>query len=294
MKINNLALSLLLLATLGACKSEGGGSEPPTFDLTCNLNADYTARAEAVTYSATTQPAMATAIILHGKNGTPTRSHFQTLATDLAAAGYDVIAPYMPWSNFVWDGTMCDSMSYIDRLVAQEKDAGKSVILLGHSLAGPIVLAYAALENTTAPDGLLVLAPGHIPHQSGVLASIHASSIAKAKDLSSQGLGTQASTFITSNGGEEQEITATPQVYLSYHDPDEFPDIEASLPLVSTPILWLAGKDDRLTSVMDDNFGIVKLIPNSSTNSYKVVDGDHYTVVESVATELNNWFATLK
>ena len=92
--------------------------------------------------------------------------------------GYDVIMPTMPWSGSAWNGTVCESIAHLDELVAEEKDAGNPVILLGHSLAGPVVLAYGALTDTTDPDGLVVMAPGHIPHQSSVLASQHMHDVA--------------------------------------------------------------------------------------------------------------------
>ena len=292
--------SILTLAFILAGCSSGSDSTAanpntttPTAALTlqCDLTASYTPVNSPLTSSAASTSA-ATVIAVHGKNGAPTRSHMLSLAADLNAQGYDVTMPYMPWSDLVWDGTLCDGISYINSLIAAEKAIGNSVILLGHSLAGPIVLSYSALTNTTQPDALLVLAPGHFIHHSINLAGLHASSIQLAKSMVAAGTGDNMATFQTSNGGVLIDISTTANIYLSFHDTEQFPDIKDSIPLVSIPALWLAGLSDPLTASAK-TLGIIAAIPANSLYTYKEIAGDHFTLVDNVAAELEPWFQGL-
>ena len=300
-KKNNWALILVVSLAFGVIGCGGGGSPDPagltpvnTFNLQCDLTVSYTpGTAPEISSGA---GAITTVIALHGKSGAPTRSHMQSLAADLNAQGYDVVMPYMPWSELEWDGTLCDSISYIDSLVATEIMSGNSVILLGHSMAGPIVLSYAALANTTKPDALTVLAPGHYVPNSSVLANAHAPSIQLAKDDIAAGLGDTNNTFQTLNGGVLGNITTTPNIYLSFHDnaqlPDQLPDINTSIPLVSVSTLWLAGLADPLTAVTK-NLGIINTVSASSFYTYKEITGDHFSLVDNVTAELDPWFQGL-
>lgn len=262
-----------------------------TLNLQCDLTASYTP-VTTPELSSATGASVATIIAVHGKNGSPLRAHMQTLKTDLNTQDYDVIMPYMPWSDLTWSGTLCDSISYLNSLISTEKSAGKPVILLGHSLAGPVVLAYSVLENSTKPDAISIIAPGHFIHQSSVLDNAHASSITLANSMISSDQSDQFATFETYNNGAPVSISATPVAYLSMHDTDQFPNIETSIPLISQPVLWLAGLSDPLTASAT-SFGFIDLIPSSSSNIYKELTGDHYSVMDNVAGELDPWFQGL-
>lgn len=219
-----------------------------------------------------------------------------TLATNLNTAGYDVARPYLPWSNTsspnVWDGSLCTALSYINSLIVAENNAGKSVILLGHSLAGPIVLSYAALANSTKPDALTVLAPGHFVGNSSLLASRHATSITTAEGMVTAGNGDVIGSFQTSNGGVMQDIDATANIYLSYHSTNQFPDIKASIPQVTFPTLWLAGLSDSLTNSAQI-LGIIDVATARANYDYRVITGGHIDLVSNVTAELDPWYTAL-
>lgn len=284
--------AVLILAACGGGAPDGGIVGAPPFNLSCDMGTTYSPVASPETTVGTGTPTT-TVIALHGKNGSPTRTHMTDLATDLADLGYNVSLPYMPWREFDWDGSLCDSMSYINSLIAAEKTAGNAVILLGHSLAGPIVLSYVALTNTTKPDALAVVAPGHFVGTSSLLDSYHAASVNTAKSMVTAGHGDDTiATFQTYNGGFLYDISTTANIYLSYHDPAEFPDIKASIPLVTAPTLWLAGLSDSLTSSAK-SLGIIATIPASSDYDYREIAGDHLTVVGNVPAELDPWYQSL-
>ena len=293
MSIRYSVLFAVIVSLLSACGGGSSDSTVPTvtLNLQCDLTAGYTPVATPESSSGT-GTSVATVIAVHGKNGSPLRPHMQTLKTDLNAQGYDVIMPYMPWSGLTWSGTLCDSISYLNSLISTEKNAGKPVILLGHSLAGPVVLAYSALESSTKPEAISIIAPGHFIHQSSVLANAHASSITLAKSMLSNGQGDQFETFETYNNGAPVSISATPVAYLSMHDTDKFPNIETSISLASQPMLWLAGLDDPLTALAN-SFGFIDLIPDRSSNIYEELTGDHFSVMNNVTGELDPWFQGL-
>jgi pimeloyl-ACP methyl ester carboxylesterase len=286
----------LLIFIVNACGGGGGDTIDTvhltsSFNLDCDLNATYTPIAAPISSAGTGTPTT-TVIALHGKNGSPAAAHMMSLAADLNAQGFNVTMPYLPWSGTAWNGTLCEGMSYINSLIASEINAGNSVVLLGHSLAGPIVLSYTALSNTTKPDAVTVLAPGHFVHNSSVLANLHAPSIQSAKEKIAAGLGDVIATFQTSNGGVLVDLSTTPNVYLSFHDPAQYPDIKATIPLVAVPALWLAGSSDPLTTSAK-SLGIINAIPESSSYEYKEIDGDHFTMVGNVPAELVPWYQGL-
>jgi pimeloyl-ACP methyl ester carboxylesterase len=294
----SLITSLLLIS----CGGGGGGSSstsipPLSFNLSCTMGVPYTPFAPPIR---TTAPGATTTVIaLHGKNGLPDAAHMQDLATQLNTAGYDVVRPYLPWSNTstapanpVWDADLCTALSYIDYLITQEKNGGMKVILLGHSLAGPIVLAYNALSNSTKPDALAVLAPGHFPGTSSNFDSLHAADVARAEDMVSKGNGDVVATFQTSNGGIMQDIDTTANIYLSYHSPKQFPDIRASIPLVTKPTLWLAGLSDPLTTSAK-SLGIIDVVNSRSNYDYREITGDHISMVSNAPAEIDPWYQAL-
>jgi pimeloyl-ACP methyl ester carboxylesterase len=291
MKHITLALFLLILVGCGGGAGDKTSPADPTFSLQCDLNLTFTPIGNPIVTTGTGTPDT-TVIALHGKNGIASSATMGTLAADLNAQGYDVIRPYMPWADYNWTGSLCDAMAYINSLVEAETNAGKSVILLGHSLAGPIVLSYAALSNTTKPTAITVVAPGHFVGNSIKLDGKHASSIALAESLIAEGKGDDIATFQTYNGGDLQNITTTANIYLSYHSYKQFPDITTSIPLVNEPTLWLAALSDSLTTSAK-TLGIIDTIPSGSNYDYREIAGDHFTVINNVTAELDPWYQNL-
>ena len=281
----------LLLFILNACGGSDSGSTsnftPTAFALECDLNTTYTPVASPITSAGTGMPTT-TVIALHGKNGSPAAAHMTTLAADLNAQGFNVIMPRMPWSGFDWNGTLCEGISYVNSLIVAENNAGNSVILLGHSLGGSIVLNYVALSDTSKPDAVAVLAPGHFIHSSSVLASAHAPSIQLAENMIASGQGDAIATFQTSNGGVLYDISTTPTIYLSFHDTSEFPDIKAAIPQVSQPTLWLAGLSDPLTDTAK-RMQIIDKIPAGANFTYSEITGDHISMVGNATAEIAPW-----
>ena len=266
-------------------------SSSGSFDFQCDLSVSYSPTDPPIFSAGTGTPTM-TVIALHGKSGSPTNGVMTTLTTDLNARGYDVTRPYLQWTSLEWNGTLCEGVSYINSLIAVEKASGNSVILLGHSLGGVFVFNYTALSDTAKPDGLVVLASGHyVPNSSG-LNSKHAVSVQSAKDKVIAGFGDVLTTFQTS----DYNISATPIDYLSFHDPsqkpDQFPDANTSISLITVPTLWLAGLSDPLL-VFTKNLGIYNSVLANTVFTYKEIVGDHYSLADNVTVELDSWYHEL-
>lgn len=258
-------------------------------------------------YAPTTPPVMAlsagattTVIVMHGKAGSPLDGIF--LYDELANAGYDVVAPYMPWSSLVWDGSVCGAMNYIDSLAMQEALKGNSVIIAGHSMGGAHSLIYAATAPAAEVKGIIVLAPGHFPQLELPLLTVFdpitaasiTSSIAIAEDMVAIGNGDILYTFdtlIPDLGSPLLTISATANDYLSYHALDQYPDINDVLPTIKLPVLWLAGADDELTDFY--NMSALFNQISSQYSIYEAVTGDHLGMVSSSAAPMIAWLPTL-
>ena len=286
-----LGFFVTVLSACGGGGGGGGGGASATFNLQCDLSASYTPSAPPIVSVGTGAPTT-TVIALHGNSGSPDNSVMQTLTTDLNPLGYTVKKPYLPWTSLVWDGTLCDGITYVNSLVAAEKASGNSVILLGHSLGGVFVTTYAAHANITNPDGYVMLASGHFVPNSNNLNSQHAASIQSAKNKISAGQGDVLATFQTS----DYSITATPNVYLSFHGidqlPDQFSDLKAAIPLISVPSLWFAGLSDPLLGTTK-NLGVFDSFSANSVFTYEEIVGDHFSLADNVVVVLDPWYQGL-
>ena len=260
------------------------------YQVDCSSSASYAPATPPVILSsgATTT----TVIVMHGKAGAPLDVYLLPLYTALSDGGYDVVAPYMPWRDTVWDGSMCEAMNYVDDLAAIEAAKGNNVVIAGHSMGGAHALIYAASSPPADVKAVVTLAPGHFPHLElpllivfdPITAASITSSLTKAEDMVAGGNGDQLSTFdtlIPDLSNPLLQITATANDYLSYHALDQYPDINDVLPPIRLPVLWLAGDVDPLT----DFYNMAALAGELSNpdSSYQLVTGDHLGMVANTA-----------
>lgn len=257
----------------------------------CSAYTAYSPAPAPIVTLSTAGPATTTIIMMHGKTGSPLNAYLSPLYTELSAAGYDVIAPYMPWSGLEWDGSMCEAMNYIDNLAAQEAIKGHTVIVAGHSMGGAHALLYAATIPPAEVKGIFALAPAHFPQLEDSLQAAITTSIAEAEEMVANGGGDDQNTFDTLLPGITVQITASANDYLSYHALYRYPDINDVLPVIKLPVLWLAGADDPLTSYYD-----MPALFNSITSQhcgYEAVNGDHTTMVSNSAIPAITWLPSL-
>jgi pimeloyl-ACP methyl ester carboxylesterase len=87
----------------------------------------------------------------------------------------------------------------IQKKAAEFKVNGEKLILAGHSMGGAHVQILSAMESTTDVDGIVTLAPGHMPHLSTNFQNTIASDVSTARQLVANGQGSTIGTYQTPN-----------------------------------------------------------------------------------------------
>lgn len=286
MYIRVMAITLLS-GLLIAC--EQATNNPYTYD--CGGTATYTEKSAPITYSVT--GAGTTAIVLHGKSGNPNASHLLGLYSALQGAGYEVKAPYMPWSSTTWDGSLCQAIGYVSELIQTEKTAGKNVILIGHSMGGAGVLIYNVTTGMSQADATITIAPGQFMHLSKTLQTQTAASVTTARNMVNAGNGDSIATFQTYNNGALQDVATTANIFLSYHDLNQYPDIANNvLSSITAPLYWIGGDTDNLTTAYN-YASLFTRVPSNSSSQYETLSGDHLSVVGNASSNIISWIGGL-
>jgi pimeloyl-ACP methyl ester carboxylesterase len=229
-------------------------------------------------------------IMLHGKTANPGTSQYPPFYSKLRKAGYTVIAPKMPWSNF--DGTRAQGIEVIDAAVNEAAKSSSKIVIAGHSMGANIALQYLASSPAPQVKGGVPIAFGHAPHQSGKIASITSPSVFKARKLIAEGKGDKKKSYNDVNMGKRGSIRTTSNIYLTFYDPQVFPNIEDELQKIKLPVLWVSGKDDRLTFVLDAPY-LFSLLPENPKSEYREEAGDHKGVVSGQAPLVVEWLDKL-
>jgi len=290
-----LAILTLLLTACGGGSSSSSSEENPSdssYSFRCDPVEAYSPRAADYELRTTSPSVQSTIIYLHGKNGNPYGdAGANSLYSELNAAGFDVIAIYMPYGGVDWDGSMCDALEYIDTVVEAERASGHSVFLAGHSMGGAHAFTYGVKEARANVEGLISLDPGHLLHQSNQQQSDSASSVQQAKAEVQAGRGDQIGAYITRNNSTQVSINVSANDYLSFHDMDQFPDMYDVLPNIDLPVLWLGGQDGSFPS----NYRYTTLFDliNSQNSNYVAVDGDHLSMRENSSQPIVDWINRL-
>ena len=72
---------------------------------------------------------------------------------------------------------------------------------------------------------------------------------------------------------------------------DQYPDINDVLPVISVPVLWLAGDLDPITTGYDMATLFTRI--TSVDSEYQVASGDHKGMVANSEAPIINWLASL-
>lgn len=241
-------------------------------------------------------------IIMHGKNSTPdTILNRMTRWAERVAweAGVRVYVPVMPWSAR-WDGTHEDATAAIDALVELAAKDGKKVVVGGHSMGAMFTILYRSSGLPPAVVGKFVSAPGHmldmIPSHADFWADIHPS-LARAKALVADGKSKEKTPFggrnVTGNQNINESYVMTPEVYLSWHDPQRLPSHSRALREAAVPVLWTVGRNDPLArnNASESTF---RMMPAHPKSSFVLLDGkDHSSSFVASTEHLLPWLKTL-
>jgi dienelactone hydrolase len=270
---------------------------------------------DPIVVNETTAATDVTVILMHGTNGSPRASNLLDLGDRLAALGFKVVSPTMPWGRklyftlnaagtawdrheyFAWDGSMCQAMNYVEHLVAQERAIGRRVLLAGHSMGGRHALIYGALNTTDDIVGIVALAPGGMLPMAQRVLTESAPSRLKAAQLVQAGAGDLIESFEVYNTGGLEPILTTARYYRSYVEPDpdgipdglHAPNFDYVFPAITEPVLWLAGSDDDLKDFYERN-DLFGRLPANTASEYRVVDGDHLSMLLNASGPVHAWF----
>ena len=230
-------------------------------------------------------------LLMHGKGGTPD-GHIAELAGALRAKGYLVSTPAMPWSkDRIYDASFEDSMREIDRDVDELKAKGaKLVVVAGQSVGANAALGYGAARDHV--DAIIAMSPGHNPDGPGFERRL-GSDVARAKQLIAAGKGKEKQSFSDLNQGQMMRVSATPEVYLSWLDPNGRAIMAKSAAAFKapTPLLVIVGKGDRSAPSPDDFFD---LAPKHPKSKFVTLNAGHFDLPGVAIREVDAWLGTLE
>lgn len=230
-------------------------------------------------------------VLLHGKWGTAkVKSPIGKLRANLEDAGFDVIAPDMPWSRSRYlEKGYEESMAEIDEAVAtlKRRGAGK-VVVGGHSMGANAALGYGARRAGLA--GILAMAPGHIPGDPGY-ASAFTEGVARAKAMVADGKGDDQASFGDVNQGRAKEIEATAAAYLSWFDPAGPAVMKGNAAKLTAPLFWIVGEEDRMAA-RGEAYAYAAA-PAHPKNAYVVIAGGHKATPIKGAKKVIKWLKSL-
>lgn len=277
-------VSMFLMACGGGSSNnnnDDGSSNTNKYSLNCSSENTYSPVYSPVEFPSTMGSASTTIIVMHGKRGTPYSQNIQPFQEQLTSMGYDVIFPYMPHSGLEWAGTLCEGMNYLDDLVVGQQNAGKNVIIAGHSMGAMYALAYGVTTPTVNVLGIIASAPGHLIAISSTDIS---DSISQAKML----IENNDSTIHSFNTiGLISTIDANARSYLSHHDLAKWPSLNNLVQSIKLPTILLDGREDRLYAIPKRQ-AIIGSVLNSKF-TYKLLDGNHTTVIPNEINEIIIW-----
>jgi hypothetical protein len=116
--------------------------------------------------------------------------------------------------------------------------------------------------------------------------------VSRARDLVAAGRGKERLRFGDLNQGQSVAVNATPEIYLSWMDPDGAAVMPRSAAAfkASTPLLVVNGQFDRSSRGPDYFFDKAPPHPKSK---FVVVSSDHFDVPAAAVDVVESWLAGL-
>ena len=233
-------------------------------------------------------------VYLHGKGGWPGALDGGILG-ELKGEGALVATPEMPWSfHRRYDATYDQAMAEIDAAIGSLKSGGaRRIVLIGISLGANAAIGYAARNPELA--GVVALAPGHLP-EAGNMRGFVSDAVARAKTLAAEGKGDVPQSFPDMAQGIPLTTTATPNVYLSWFDPDGPAVIPKNAAVIGAaasplPLLWVVGKLDPIDR-RGPEYAFNALAKNPKSQYVEVFAG-HLTTALAARRQVIDWINAL-
>lgn len=226
---------------------------------------------------------------MHGKKGNP--QHMGFFGSKLEPT-CDYKSIEMPWAkrrNYdePYPVALAEIKAQVDAFRAQ---GYKRVLLAGHSFGANAALAYMAEIGDV--DGVIALAPGHIP-QVMYERGIGRDAVDHARGLLASGKGDEILSMDDLNQGKQQSIRMSAKVLLSYFDPKGLGNMPATTARFKRPValLWVLGTKDPLYP-RGANFAFNSAPPHPASK-YLVVEADHSGTPDAAASEVLEWIKGL-
>lgn len=259
------------------------------------LRADFTIEAagfsaDVYTHEANNPDQPIGIVFIPGKGGNPEAAYLNSFYRRLNKAGYEVIAPVMPWRQ--WNGDRRQATAVINKSIDYYTGKNKKVVLAGHSMGAMLAMHYAAEKPAENLLAVVAIAPGHLIHQSGLFKRASKESIQRARAMQAAGEGDETGEFTDIKQGKEFTRTMTANIYLSYFDRQQVRSIKAVLPDMQVPLLWLAGEDDRLT----ENLRMAEIFAHArqdGVSRYEILQGSHKGVTRRAPAAMQAWIKLL-
>jgi pimeloyl-ACP methyl ester carboxylesterase len=238
----------------------------------------------------------ASIIFMHGKDSSPEFPGMRKFADFLAGAGFPVYLPRMPWSKR-WDGTAGDAAAALDALIVIAAEGGRRVVVGGQSMGAAFAIAWRPADAPPSVVGRLLTSPGHmldlIPPQAAFWKTM-APIVEQAKARETHGLGKEKTRLGATNvyGTQmvEESYDITPEIFLSFHDPERFPSVRASLMNNRLPVFWAVGTKDPIQNARRPAFD---LMPANQASRYLELDADHNSAIFMARAEIVAWLKSL-
>ena len=234
-------------------------------------------------------------VFIHGKGSEPDKPDYKSLYSKLNDAGYQVIAPRMPWAGEQWTGSLSQAMEVIDAAVDLVAKSGRKVVVGGHSYGGMAAILYRPANPPTSVVGRFMLAPAGMIDLAKKSQAAVEPALAQAKQMIAEGKAQETARFSVTNVGKGNRVftdtlIATPEVMLSYHDAAVFPSTRDALAQIRQPVFWAVGENDPIPY---NRKSLYDVMPVDGMSAYLELPGGHVDMLGQVAEPLVDWLGKL-
>lgn len=239
-------------------------------------------------YTARADQGACTVVLMHGKWGGAKSPHLDRLSSALASR-CAVERPDMPWSRSkVYNRSYQDALSQVHEAVVKARAAGSTQVFVGGmSMGANAALAYQAAYGDA--DGLLLVAPGHLPDRYYVMEEGTQKAVDAARQLVYEGKPDSLVVLRDTNQGQRKTFPVKAAVLVSYFDPEGRGVMQRSAQRITkaTPTLYIVGTRDPL--YIEGPGFIYAHVPSHPASSYRVIEADHAGTPDAATALVSDW-----
>lgn len=231
-------------------------------------------------------------VVLHGKWGSPD-GQTSGLANFLAAEGFLVASPEMPWSGRrTYDKGADAFVTEIDAAAAELRAKGtKKIVVVGHSQGASAALYYATQRQVA---GIALIAPGGYPQGKTFLEN-YGAAVAEARALVGQGKADALVAFTDLNTGNRSRGMRVPaRSVLDYFDPQGPMNSYKNAARVKsgTAVLWVAPTRESEGLMRSSQMTYEKLAADVKPSRVDV-QADHLLAPDAAKEPVSEWLKRL-